>query len=218
MLNREYNRWPRDYRDSQLRWRYEKLALQSDIKYTVVLEDYHPPDPFPCSSSNTLSRPVSLKEDWRNGKSDLDCVYDTLISCPNLRSLSLEISSSGCLQSEKGHRQFSFRDGDHFPPLLNLRLLGYEWDNLEASDINLPTKSPSQEFKEAFDLSNLKDLEISLPRSSFLSTFHNQLPNLSSITLGPEFWMTETTLCGTDREVGLISKSRFPFLFSNVFL
>ncbi|KAJ9666605.1 hypothetical protein H2201_003264 [Coniosporium apollinis] len=142
------------------------------------------------------------------GNNAVNQLYDTLVSCPNVRSLSLSIRQGGCVI---GNDLFAFnwKEGDVFPPLQNLTLSGYDWDAQGRNG-----RSNVQSWKKAMDWSQLKRLDIDLPPRSFLEAFGGQLHGLESFTLRPKwsFWGDEVTLCGFDNATNQLRKNYTSFI------
>jgi hypothetical protein len=62
---------------------------------------------------------------YRGDGSCLDQVYNALVTSPNLTSLDLDFTFSGC-DEPSDLWLFDFREGDRFPPLERLRLSDYD--------------------------------------------------------------------------------------------
>jgi hypothetical protein len=119
----------------------------------------NPVAPFIECSSDSLV--------YDGGESDerLDRLYDALVTCPNIRSLSLSLSQGGCSIGDT-RRSFNWKKGDHFPRLENLTLSGYDWD----SRVNRRKPSNAEHWRASMDWSKMKRLDFSLPQNSFLDT------------------------------------------------
>jgi hypothetical protein len=159
--------------------------------------------PFIECSSNSLV--------YNGGESDerLNQLYDALVTCPNIRSLSLSLSQGSCV-IEDTQRSFRWRKGDHFPRLENLTLSGYDWD----SRVNRRKPSNAEHWRESMDWSKLKRLDLSLPSNSFLDTFRGELGGLESLVLRHElgFWGDEDTLCGFDATAEALRQNYTSFI------
>lgn len=134
---------------------------------------------------------------YDGGESDerLNQLYNTLVSCSNIRSLSLSLSQSSCTIGDT-RRSFGWKKDDRFPPLENLTLSGYDWD----FRVNSREPSNAEQWRASMDWSKLKRLDFSLPSNSFLETFRGELDGLESLVLrhGSGFWGDEETLCAFD--------------------
>ena len=85
------------------------------------------------SFTASASCPETIKShiSYGSGSSDreLPHIYKTLVSCPELRSLDLKLEQGGCLVGADPW-SFRFTRGDRFPPLEELRLQGYDFDDV----------------------------------------------------------------------------------------
>ena len=131
-------------------------------------------------------------------QNQLSHLYETLISCPKISSLSLDIQEhSSWLWSQLF---LPFRSGDRFPNITELKVLGYPWDvdsrQIEGSwwhssswfDHFTPVRGDVTAWKAAMDWSRLKKLDIDRPSESFLEAFQGKLKAVESFTLRPKPW------------------------------
>ena len=147
-------------------------------------------------ASDSLSAYISYGS---SGGDTVDGLYRTLVSCLNVRSLSLSISQGGC-GVEDDPWSFNWRKRHRFPTLENLTISGYDWDSQQVSFRKGQRPVSTQAWKAAMDWSKLKRLDLSRPSASFLKAFHDELSSLQSLVLRPEkgFWGDEMTLCDFD--------------------
>ena len=133
-----------------------------------------------------------------NGVDDL---YHNLISCPNVRSVSLSMAQGGCVIGADPW-SFNWRKSHRFPNLENLTLSGYDWDSREHTSRRGPRPLSARAWKTAMDWSKLKRLDMDIPPHSFLEAFHGELTSLESLVLRPKvgFWGDELTICGYDED------------------
>ena len=126
-------------------------------------------------------------------------LYETLISCENIRSLRLEISPGGCVINNKNPLAFKWRNEDRFPDLRELTLSGYNWDSRETSWWKRDLPSNAELWKSNMDWASIRQLNIDRPSKHFLDTFYGQLRGLESLEIRP-LWETwgERTMCGFD--------------------
>ena len=115
-------------------------------------------------------------------------VYRHLISCANIKTLSLSFAQGGCVIDDSP-RAFTFRAGDSFPDLEELTVSGYDWDPLGL-----------EAWKKAMNWGKLKRLDIDRPPNFFLQALSGNLDGLDTLVLRPKwgFWGDEKTLCGFD--------------------
>lgn len=154
-----------------------------------------------CSSN-------SLVYDGESGER-LNQLYDALVTCPNIRSLSLSLSQGGCVIEDR-RRSFSWKRGDRFPRLENLSLSGYDWDDR----VNSRAQSNAEYWRASMDWSKLKRLDFSLPSNLFLDTFRSELGGLESLVLRHRlgFWGDEETLCGFDATAEALRQNYTSFI------
>lgn len=71
---------------------------------------------------------------YRGDSSALRGIYKDLVSCPNITSLELDLTLSGCVVPPEPW-YFDFRNGDKFPALRKLTLSGYDFSERPGMDI-----------------------------------------------------------------------------------
>ena len=174
-------------------------VIQAFSWYPTVADTTQPLSQKPITSacaSDSLSAYISYGS---SGGRTVDSLYRTLISCPNVRSLSLSISQGGCGVGDDPW-SFNWRKRHRFPTLENLTISGYDWDSQEVSFTKGRRPISTQAWKAAMDWSKLKRLDLSRPPASFLKAFHGELSSLQSLVVRPEkgFWGDEITLCDFD--------------------
>lgn len=55
-------------------------------------------------------------------------IYDALVTCPNITSLDLDLTTGGCVVTDDPWL-FQFREGDRFPALQKLSVSSYDFDD-----------------------------------------------------------------------------------------
>lgn len=165
----------------------------------------------PDCSSDTLNVYISYGSGQDiNGVDDL---YHNLISCPNVRSVSLSIAQGGCVIGADPW-SFKWKKRYRFPNLENLTLSGYDWESREYTPRRGPRPLSAPAWKAAMDWSKLKRLDMDIPPPSFLEAFRGKLTGLESLVLRPEvgFWGDELTLCGYDRDTRQLRRNWTSFI------
>lgn len=73
-------------------------------------------------------RPDETSRTYRSDGEGMPALYEQLTSCPNITSLDLELTATGCVINDEPW-SFQFRKGDKFPALRHLRLSDYDVSN-----------------------------------------------------------------------------------------
>ena len=146
----------------------------------------------------------------------IEDAYATLVGCPNIWSLTVDVEQGGC--SIGGPFSFPFRQNDRFPALETLKVSAYNWKEETPYEWEPGLRPPSTiAWKEAMDWSKLKHLDLALPPIAFFgNTTGDQLKNLESLVLRPlnGFWGDVESLCTHKKGAEDLRRAVFSFVAS----
>ncbi|KAI9848031.1 MAG: hypothetical protein M1837_001133 [Sclerophora amabilis] len=165
---------------------------------------------------NSDSLKVNIMYGTQHTSDIIDRLYDTLVACRNVRSLSLSISQGGCTIGDAPW-SFNWKEADRFPDLEDLTVSGYAWISERRISWHESHRPDSvKAWKAAMDWSKMKRLDLSLPPNAFLEAFHGELNSLESLVLRPRwgFWGDEETLCDFDEAAGELRENFTSFIAS----
>ncbi len=210
-----FDRWPHLGRLHIGRPLLQRWAKAHDATWSIESCDAHQLPYFVECNSDTLDVSVNYPDGEGLGNA-IDHLYETLTTCHNIRSLSLQLSQGGCDVSGPSPRSFRWEEGKLFPDLEALTISGYDWDARESSWCNRNSPSGVEAWKSAMDWRKLKHLNIDLPPKSFLEAFHSELNSLDSLSLRPRWtlWGDETSLCDFDNATDEIRQNYTSFITS----
>ena len=139
-------------------------------------------------SVKSCTRPSVTSISYRgDGAGELPEIYEALVTCPNITTLELDLVEEGCVVSG-GPWTFDFRDGDRFPPLKRLSLLGFDFEDGRSSNARFhnrnskPAVSPLKRWQQAIDWRHVESLEID-ENAFFFGRMGNALPALRNLTV-----------------------------------
>lgn len=140
------------------------------------------------------------------GINDYEDLYARLVQCPEIRQLEMSLTQDGCVLGPDSEFAFQWGWNHCFPPLENLTILHYDWEQLTPYR-NLPAlltgRKPNVElWRDAMDWSQLKRLDMDLPSAVFLDTFSGSLTGLEELVWRAQlgFWGDEETICDMSHE------------------
>ncbi|KAL9620750.1 MAG: hypothetical protein Q9160_004763 [Pyrenula sp. 1 TL-2023] len=164
----------------------------------------------PPASTPTQTRPCTKPDEtsisYRGDGTKLHDIYNALTTCPNITSLDLDLTWTGC-DEPTSDWYFAFREEDKFPKIRKLGISDYDLEGLErvgsqpwpllgqAQEIigkafasfsrsaSKPREPNLVHWMRAMDFAELEELSLGSGSELFYKRMKSELPNLQSLSM-----------------------------------